>query len=212
MKITGATINASDSEEDEGDDVIAGGDSDDAIESDDEDEESEIELQEAEDAENEDNMTEDENENDQPANSDGDVLIWKRQDARAKVDRDWKYEKGGVKETPYARAKTPSQVLNVNTNEWEEISAFEILMRNIPEGELELWAELTNPLLVAAGLPETSVQEMQQLLGVLAALTQSSKVGGATKAFEREIDGLFPAADLGRFGMTLRRYQHLLHN
>ena len=41
-------------------------------------------------------------------------------------------------------------------------------------------------------------------------MTQIRKVGGFTKAFEKSSDGLFPAQDLGQFGMALRQFQEIM--
>ena len=51
---------------------------------------------------------------------------------------------------------------------------------------------------------------MKQFIGCLFAFTQSSKVGGMRKAFEEVSDGLFPAQDLGRFGLKYRRFCEIL--
>ena len=51
---------------------------------------------------------------------------------------------------------------------------------------------------------------MKAFVGSLFALTKSSKVGGIRKVFEEITDGLFPAQDLGCFGLRYRRFYEIL--
>ena len=83
-------------------------------------------------------------------------------------------------------------------------------MTQFPLGELELWAKLTSNKLKSSKKNPVSFNEMLRFVGYLFAMTQIRKVGGVTKAFEKSSDGLFPAQDLGRFGMTCRQFQEIM--
>ena len=132
-------------------------------------------------------------------------VVW---DSNGKSFRRWK-KTDVVRETSFARAKNAGSVKNIAWHEWPTISATEIFKRNLPEGEMELWARLTSVGLEKAGKAPTTADEMWKFLGVLSAVSQASKKGGVEKAFETESDGLFPALDLGRFGLKFWRWKQL---
>ena len=107
----------------------------------------------------------------------------------------------------YAGYKEPRLL---NYVDWDTITPYDIFHMQLPVGEIQLWVSLTNLNLRRARKEATNTTEMKLFLGCMMACTQSSKIGGITKAFSKEFDGLFPAADLGRFGLKLRRFQTLM--
>ena len=139
--------------------------------------------------------------------TDTDFFCW---DHHIKDYRHWKYAEHGVRETPYFRPRTQPAVNNIRAADWESITAYGILTKNMPKGEIELWVQLTTKSLVGAKFPGTTLAEMKIFLACLLALTQGRKKGGIKKAFEPETDGLFPASDLGRFGIKYYRFKQIL--
>ena len=133
------------------------------------------------------------------------IVVW---DRHGKCICRWK-KTDAVRETTFSRTKNAASVTNISWNEWPTISATEIFKRNIPVGEMELWVRLTSDSLQEAGKERTSADEMWRFVGILGAVSQATKKGGVEKAFERESDGLFPALDLGRFGLKFWRWKQL---
>ena len=179
----------------------------------------EDELIEEDEFESEDDLQEDDGENTEEeeeslsadeSGDDGTVdKDFVRIEPRIKVERKWEVV-DDVRETNYSRPITPSFVNPVEINEWKNLSAWDIFKLQLPENELERWAQYTSKNLIKLNQPPIDLKEMKAFIGCLFACTQSRKVGGITKAFETVSDGLFPASDLGRFGMKLRRFQHIM--
>ena len=144
--------------------------------------------------------------------ADNNPNLWIRMDNRMKVERRWTFQPDGVAGTTYSRPRDSSYFMNIQANEWNDITPTDIFLRNLPANELQLWVTHTNPVLASKNLNPTNIIEMKHLLGVILAITQSSKVGGIGKAFEVQSDGLFPAANLGRFGMSHKRFKEVFNN
>ena len=136
-------------------------------------------------------------------------LLWIRKDPRTKDDRVWTLVDDHTT-TTYTRPITKSFVNNVRHADWSTITNYEIFNLQIPEGEFELWTRLTSTELVKGNKPATTLPEMKMFIGCMFAFTQSSKVGGMRKAFDEISDGLFPAQNLGRFGLKYRRFCDIL--
>ena len=136
-------------------------------------------------------------------------LLWVRKESRVKIDRVWVLC-DDHKTTQYTRPITPSFVNNMRQSDWESITPYELFLLQVPEGEFDLWSELTSKELAKKKHDPVDLNEMKAFVGCLFAFTQSSKVGGIRKAFEQITDGLFPAQDLGRFGLNYRRFCELL--
>ena len=86
------------------------------------------------------------------------------------------------------------------------MTPWQIFELQLPEFELNKWATYTSRNLIKLKKPEIDKKEVNIFIGSIFAC----KVGGITKAFETASDGLFPASDLGRFGMKLRRFQDVI--
>eukprot|EP00957_Ditylum_brightwellii_P135704 10348768-Ditylum_brightwellii.AAC.1 len=72
----------------------------------------------------------------------------------------------------------------------------------MPTGERSLWVRLTSEKLKANGKAPTDFQEMDLFI--------APKKGGLCCAFEKRSDGLFPAPDLGKFGLEHWCFKELL--
>jgi hypothetical protein len=151
---------------------------------------------------------EDETETAPPTNN-IDPDLWTKKDPKLKVDRTWSVVPD-VTSTTYIRPITPSYVNNVPNNEWNTITPYNLFMKQLPAGEIELWCSLTSDELHKQKKQRTTLPEMKAFIGCMFAFTQSSKVGGIRKAFEEETDGLFRPQDLGRFGLKYRRFSDIL--
>ena len=112
--------------------------------------------------------------------------------------------------TNYTRPITESFVNCVQLGGWSSMTPAEVFFMQLPDNELEIWCAETSKNLLKEKKHEVDVREMKLFLGCLFAVTQGRKVGGITKCFETVGDGLFPASDLGRFGMNLRRFQAIM--
>lgn len=156
----------------------------------------------------EEEQEEDETETATPTNN-VDPDLWTKKDPKLKVDRIWSVVPD-VTSTTYIRPVTPSYVNNVPNNDWNTITPYNLFMKQLPAGEIELWCSLTSDELHKQKKQRTSLPEMKAFLGCMFAFTQSSKVGGIRKAFEEETDGLFRPQDLGRFGLKYRRFSDIL--
>ena len=53
----------------------------------------------------------------------------------------------------------------------------------------------------------TNEKEMKFCLGILFVVTQATKKGGIRREFDVRSDGLFPATDLGTFGLKYWRFR-----
>ena len=159
------------------------------------------------------NMSEDQEEEDfYSADEGGESAIdrdFVRIEPRIKVERKWEVVED-VRETNYSRPITPSFVNPVEINEWKNLSPWEIFEIQLPENEFGRWAQFTSKNLIKLKQRPIDEKEMKLFIGCLFACTQARKIGGITKAFETVSDGLFPACDLGRFGMKLRRFQYVM--
>ena len=170
---------------------------------DDDEFESEEDLQES-DVEEEESGTESERDSDE---EDPDFV---RIEPRTKEKRVWKIIEGHFA-TDYSRPITPSFVNSVRQGGWDDLSPGDIFLMQLPAQELQIWSRVTSKNLLAKKKRVTSVEEMKHFIGVLFASTQSRKVGGITKMFEFTSDGLFPASDIGKFGMNLRRFESIMN-
>ena len=185
---------------------VPGSDSEDLIEDTDPEESSSEEEEDDEEADSEGTATEEDEDDDVEPHDSENVYVVK--DSNSNCFRTWR-KVDEYRETSYSRPRTGSHVRNIASNEWESITATEIFKRNLPQGEMALWARLTSKALIDEGLQATTEDEMWRFVGCLGALTQSSKKGGVKKAFATESDGLFPALDLGRFGLKYWRWKEL---
>ena len=96
-----------------------------------------------------------------------------------------------------------SYVTTVPIGGWVDMSPSDIFFMQPPRNEIQLWYKETSKNLVAKKRSAIDVDEMKKFIGCLFAIRQRRKVGGITKCFESITDGLFPAIDLGQFGMNL---------
>eukprot|EP00957_Ditylum_brightwellii_P067535 5126993-Ditylum_brightwellii.AAC.1 len=80
----------------------------------------------------------------------------------------------------------------------------------MPTGERSLWVKLTSEKLKANEKAPTNLQEMDLFIGCLFPVIQAPKKGGLCHPFEKQSDGLFPAPDLGRFGLEHCCFKELL--
>ena len=136
-------------------------------------------------------------------------LDFVRVEPRTKEERVWTVVRD-VRSTNYCRPYTQPFVNCVSISEWKDLTPWNLFEMQLPRNEFELWAELTSRNLKKLKKPEVDVAEMKVFIGCLFSCTQMRKVGGITKAFETFSDGLFPPQDLGRFGMSLRRFQDIM--
>eukprot|EP00957_Ditylum_brightwellii_P170835 13003018-Ditylum_brightwellii.AAC.1 len=72
------------------------------------------------------------------------------------------------------------------TEEWENITAKQILFWNMPNGEVALWVRLTNKKLRANNKAETGIIEMNMFLGCLFAVTQEPRKGEVPNGVEED--------------------------
>ena len=194
-------------ENEEGEDLAVEYDSDDLIEENDE-LSSEDDLQVDDRSESEDEVS-DETDNDDDQESDDDDPDFVRREPRTKEIRKWTVVENHTA-TNYVRPVTESYVNSVRLGGWNELSPADIFLMQLPDDEIRLWCQHTSLNLVRENKKDIAIDEMKQFLGCLFAATQGRKVGGITKCFETVSDGLFPAMDLGRFGMNLRRFQQVM--
>eukprot|EP00957_Ditylum_brightwellii_P085859 6531542-Ditylum_brightwellii.AAC.1 len=68
-------------------------------------------------------------------------------------------------------------------------------------GEIELWVRLTSREFVKNKKSATNLVEMYRFIACIFAVKQEPKKGGIIRAFDESNDGLFPALNLGRFGL-----------
>ena len=172
------------------------------------------ELIEEDDFESEDDMqdedgSESDDSSDEESNDAEDDTDFIRIEPRTKIERKWEVVTDEIKSTNY-RGNCPSFVNFVNKNDWQRMSPWDIFELQLPKNELKSWAEYTSKNLRSLRKPPIDETEMKLFVGCLFACTQTRKVGGITKAFETVSDGLFPAQDLGRFGLKLRRFQDIM--
>eukprot|EP00957_Ditylum_brightwellii_P184727 14069534-Ditylum_brightwellii.AAC.1 len=80
----------------------------------------------------------------------------------------------------------------------------------MPSGEVTLWVRFTNRKLRANNKAEADIIEMNMFLGYLFAVTQAPRKGGVLRAFDKQSDGLYPAPNLGRFGLDHWHFKELL--
>ena len=172
---------------------------------DDESLESGLDLQESEDDVSDESSSDESSSDD----SSSDDEVFERNDARCKVVRKWTRVEG-VRTTLFTRVKSQSCFLAVSLSDWEKITCYELFMRQLPTRELEIWSLRTSEKLRLIGHRSCNITEMKQFVGVLLAMTQTSKVGGISKAFDDREDGLFPAHDLGKFGLSFGRFKQLM--
>ena len=133
-----------------------------------------------------------------------------RKEPRTSIERIWEVV-DEVRSSDYSRALTESHVNCVSMHHWKDLTPWKLFELQLPEGEFELWSRFTSKNLKNKGQKEIGVDEMKLFVGCMFACTQTRKVGGITKAFEIVSDGLFPAQDLGKYGMSLRRFQYVMN-
>ena len=97
-----------------------------------------------------------------------------------------------------------SFVTTVPIGGWGDMSPADIFFMQLPRNEFEIWCKETSKNLIEKKRSPIDVNKMKRFIGCMFAITQGRKVGGITKCFENISDGLFPAMDLGCFGMNLR--------
>ena len=192
---------------------IDGGNDDDDDDDDDEDDLVEIDEFLSEDDLQEDDGSDEEGDEEAPDDTIVedviDPALFIRKEPRTKIDREWKVV-DEVSATNYTRPITPSHVNEIPRDRWNTISNGELFLMQLPINELNQWTRLTSANLVKKKEPPTTLYEMKSFIGVLFCCTLSRKVGGITKVFETISDGLFPAQNLGRFGLKLRRFQSIM--
>lgn len=141
-----------------------------------------------------------------PVNENG---PWTKTDPKTKADRVWTFQPDGVVETSYHHPNYSSVFRLVPTGDWPTINAYDLFMKQLPTDLLKDWTEWTSARLHDAGRARLRPKEMEHFLGCLIAQHRSSKIGGVGKSFEVESDGLFPATNLGRFGMSHNRFKEI---
>ena len=132
-----------------------------------------------------------------------------RIEPRLKVERKWNVIDDKVASN-YTRPTTESFVNCVSIGGWANMTPAKVFNMQLPRNEFRLWSQLTSKNLIKKNKLAVEEKEMRMFIGCLFACTQSRKVGGITKTFESNSDGLFAAQDLGRFGMKLRRFQDIM--
>eukprot|EP00957_Ditylum_brightwellii_P150763 11479363-Ditylum_brightwellii.AAC.1 len=80
----------------------------------------------------------------------------------------------------------------------------------MPDGERSLYVRLTSKKHSENKKAPTDLHEMDIFIGCFYAMTQASKKIGIASAFNKQSDGLFPAPDLGRFGLEHWCFKELL--
>eukprot|EP00957_Ditylum_brightwellii_P174226 13264881-Ditylum_brightwellii.AAC.1 len=71
----------------------------------------------------------------------------------------------------------------------------------MPDGEIKRWVRLTSRELVKNKKSTTNLVEMYTFIACILAVIQVPKKGTITQAFDKNNDGLFPAPNLGHFGL-----------
>eukprot|EP00957_Ditylum_brightwellii_P088443 6736497-Ditylum_brightwellii.AAC.1 len=101
---------------------------------------------------------------------------------------------------------------NISSSEWEHITAKQNLFWNMTNGEVVLGVKLTSRKLRVNDKAETDIIKMNMIVSCLFAVTQAPRKGGVLHAFDKQSDDLYPAPNLGRFGLEHWRFKELFNH